>query len=320
MALEMVLNELSLRTAAADIPTARRLMSDFIKTVREVKAQSGRQATLRTQDAFHTTTLASDYPLRRWLNNPEVDREEQRFIKTLATKAPFSNDLANLKIQDIENNRGNSEFRHQGELAIGLGVAYLLNVSANALSISLLSEPRWDCDRLELTVARLDEEDLIEEHQEIRHASRSNHVQTHANWIKRCIQSEVLDRLELWNRRGELFPSLEFCDAVGKQLESLATRNLILRQVVKRLFELEDACKNWTEGAFNWGSLPCKASPESQTRLQQLEQELTFKCLDGEERIFSLHVRMTPGAWRLHFSDELGPGKIIIGYIGPKIQ
>jgi len=59
---------------------------------------------------------------------------------------------------------------------------------------------------------------------------------------------------------------------------------------------------------------------ESETRLQQFEKQLTFRCPDDVKRVFSLHVRMTPGAWRLHFSPESGPGKIIIGYIGLKIQ
>jgi hypothetical protein len=53
--------------------------------------------------------------------------------------------------------------------------------------------------------------------------------------------------------------------------------------------------------------------------LKQFQQELTFKCPDGINRTFSLHVRMTPGAWRLYFLIELGLGKIIIGYIGSKI-
>jgi hypothetical protein len=94
----------------------------------------------------------------------------------------------------------------------------------------------------------------------------------------------------------------------------------MLRQVVKRLFELEESCKSWTDGAFELESLPCKASPESESRLKLFKQQLTFRCPDGKERLFSLHVRMTPGAWRLYFCVELGPGKIIIGYIGSKIQ
>ncbi|MBD1892251.1 hypothetical protein [Coleofasciculus sp. FACHB-SPT9] len=318
MALEMVLNELSLCVPAANISTARQRMSDFIRTVRGVKAQCGRQATLRTQYDFYTTTLASDYPLRHWLNDSEVDREEQRFIKTLATKAPFSNEIANLEIQDIENNLSNCEFRHQGELAIGLGVAYLLD----ALSVSFLFEPRWDCSRLDLTLTQFENEELIEEHLEIIHASRQHHVQEHAECIKKKNRrhAEELDGSDLWNRRDELFPSLEFCENVSQQIQSLSTSNPMLRQVVKRLFELEDYCKSWTSGAFNRDNLPSKATPESETRLQQFRQQLTFICSDGEKRIFSLHVRMTPGAWRLHFSVELGPGKIIIGYIGSKIQ
>jgi hypothetical protein len=121
------------------------------------------------------------------------------------------------------------------------------------------------------------------------------------------------------HRREDLFPNLVFCDDVYKQVQSLSSGNPILRQVTRRLFELEEFCKSWTHGGFDMDSLPCKASPESDSRLKQLKKELTFKCPDGNERVFSWHVRMTPGAWRLHFSVELGLRKIIIGYIGPKI-
>ena len=51
-----------------------------------------------------------------------------------------------------------------------------------------------------------------------------------------------------------------------------------------------------------------------------MSKELTIKCPDTKERLFSWHLRMTPGAWRLYFSEELGPGKIIIGYIGIKLK
>ena len=135
------------------------------------------------------------------------------------------------------------------------------------------------------------------------------------------LKIEVNDGLDLWNRKEELFPSLEFCQNVYKQLQTLSKGELILQQIVKKLSELEDCCKSWTDGAFNLDNLASKATPESENRLQQLQQKLSFTCPDGEDRVFSLHVRMTgAGAWRLHFSTELGPGKIIIGYIGLKIQ
>ncbi|WP_300632127.1 hypothetical protein [Mastigocoleus sp. MO_188.B34] len=93
----------------------------------------------------------------------------------------------------------------------------------------------------------------------------------------------------------------------------------MLRQVLKCLFELEEYCKSWKDGAFDFDAFR-KVSPESESRLNQFKDKLTFECSDGKKRVFSLHARVTPGAWRLHFCTELGPGKIIIGYIGLKIQ
>ena len=94
----------------------------------------------------------------------------------------------------------------------------------------------------------------------------------------------------------------------------------MLQQVRKRLDELENYCKTWTTGALILEKFPSKVTPESESRLQEFKQQLTVRCPDDRERIFSLHMRLTPGAWRLHFSEKLGPGKIIIGYIGPKIK
>ena len=104
------------------------------------------------------------------------------------------------------------------------------------------------------------------------------------------------------------------------EINYLDTKKLIFRQIIKKLFELEESSKIWNQGAFDFDALPSKVSPESESRLKQFNEKLSFQCSDGTKRVFSLHVRMTPGAWRLHFCTELGPGKIIIGYIGHKIQ
>ena len=312
MDLEMVLNELSLRIAADNIQTARQRMSDLIATAREA-AELGVKPIIRTHSEFYTAVLADNYSLSNWLVDQNVDRDEQRFMLT-AAKTPFLTDLQN---SEIENRNLLSEFYYEQELSEGFGIAYLLET----LALSLASEQCWDCSRVQLEFQQLDENgEVIGEIVEIIHASRSDHVQEHVDWIKNRIRTGVRDGVELWNRREELFPSLEFCNDVCKQMQSLSSGNPMLRQVVKRLYELEDYCKSWTEGAFDLESIPCKVSPESDSRLKQLKQQLTFQCPDGQDRIFSLHVRMTPGAWRLHFCVELEPGKIIIGYIGLKIQ
>lgn len=88
MEINLVLNELSLQNPTSDKQTARQWMSNFINTIKAVKAQ-GVKVYLRTKDNFHTTILAPDYPLRRWLNDREVDQVEQGFIRNLATGSPL---------------------------------------------------------------------------------------------------------------------------------------------------------------------------------------------------------------------------------------
>ena len=178
---------------------------------------------------------------------------------------------------------------------------------------------------MELQVTELDEnEELTDYSEKIVHASQSSHVKQHTQWIKNRIENKLfhreVDGQILWERRQEFFPSLVFCKQVGQQLQTLNTGNPILQQIKKRLLELEKYCQTWQTGTFNPNLLPSKKTLESDSRIQQFRQQLTIKCPDGKKRLFSWHLRMTPGAWRLYFSEELGPGKIIIGYIGLKLK
>jgi len=308
MALDLVLNELSLHPPAPDTLIARIWVSDFIQTVKAIKAQAGKQAVLRTQYDFYTTLLAPDYPLQRWLNDSEVDREEQRFIKALVTKAPFSQDVLNTEVQAIETNVGSCEFQYQGEQAIGLGVACILDI----IPVSLTSQPCWDCSYLDLDVIRIDEDD---EKITIVHASRKQHLQDHIEWIKTRLLTGIRDGVTLWNNKDELFPNLQFCDSVGEQLQNLRVGDVMLSPIEKKLFDLQKYASTWVGGAFDSDKIACKATPESEVTLKQYSQARTFTCPDGQERVFSWHVRLTPLAWRIHF-DPSQSGKIVIGYIG----
>jgi hypothetical protein len=335
--IDLILNELSLENPASDKQTARQWMSDFINTIKALHSQ-GVKVYLRTKDNFKATIIAynaySDpivyYPIGTWLNDKEVGKEERDFILTLATGSPFSKNILNPEIEGIENNEGLSEFYYEGKVAVGLGVAYVLDT----LAISFISDICWNTSYIELDQILLsddDDQEIIDQKVEIRHASRKNNIQYHSEWIQKQIeedkiQEDILDGNDIWDRREELFPNLEFCENVARQLQSLDYGTPMLKQVKKKLFKLQNYCQTWTEEDFNLDILPSKATPESQSRLDSLEKKLTFKCPDAEKRIFSLHIRITPGAWRLHFSTELGicsklgTGKIIIGYIGKKIE
>jgi hypothetical protein len=313
--IDLILNELSMgESISIDKYHARQLMSEFIKMIRAFKKQQVK-VNLRTKDDFHTIIVARNYPIGQWFN--EADREESRFIKTLATKSPFSNDIDSLDIKELETGSGSSEFRHQGKLAVGLGVAYLLD----SIAIGLRSSDYWDTPYVNIDFKYFEESshDLVETQEIIKHVSQSNHVENHLVWINRQIKSEITNGEVLWVQKEELFPSLVFCECVGKQLLDIKESNPLFKQIIKRLFELEEQSQKWTDRNFDINLLPSKVTPESDTRLKKFQQELTFQCPDGIYRLFDLHLRMTPGANRLYFFP-IEPQKLIIGYIGLKIQ
>lgn len=269
----MVLNELSLKTPAKDIPTARKLMSNLIKTLSQATI-SGVKKVLRTKDDMGSILIAPNYPISRWRNDPEVEREEKSFFRSLTTKTPFWTDI----ITDIKDEFDLSEFLYQEETPIGLGFAFLID----GIAVSIFSEQQWDNSILELIFRHIDDNDnLIDENIKIIHASRIAHIQEHAEWIKKRLKQQVNNGFDLWERKGDLFPHLEFCDSVEKQLQNMDVNNPMFRQILKRLFELEEVSKNWTEGALNLANFPSKVTQESDSRLQQLTQKLTFTCPDG---------------------------------------
>jgi hypothetical protein len=202
------------------------------------------------------------------------------------------------------------EFQYHGTHAHGLGFAYLIE----AMALSLCSEVQWDASHIEIEATRLgDDEYIFTEQVMVVHASWVDHVQEHTIWIQNRLRTSGRDGIDLWDRRESLFASLHFCDAVNDQIQSLHTGNPLLRSVVRRLLELEHYCRGWAGGPFNAQQLPTKTSPESQGTLQQFGRERTFLCPDGQERLFSWHVRLTPGAWRIHFFPEAQTRTIIIG-------
>ncbi|WP_019486939.1 MULTISPECIES: hypothetical protein [Kamptonema] len=212
MDLEMVFNELSARTLAPDIFTARQWMSELISIMREAK-RCGLKG-IRIQADFYVLILTENYTLSHWRNDNTVNREERTFLRTLATKTPLSVDIPDVKIK-IKVEDLDCEFSLQGTQAEGFKVAYYLET----LAISLNSESLWNNSLINLELIQIDEEEnLIEESVEVIHASQKNHVLEHADWIEKRLQPDRLNGRELWNRRDEIFPNLQFCDAGNKQL------------------------------------------------------------------------------------------------------
>lgn len=310
MDLEMVFNELSARNLAPDISTAQKWMSELISTMLEAK-RCGLKG-IRTQADFHAMVLAENYPLASWRNDNEVNREERTFLRTLATKAPLSVDIPNREIK-IKVENPDCELSLEGSQAEGFKFAYYLET----LAISLNSESLWNSSHINLELIQIDEDgELTEENVEVIHGSQKSHVIEHADWIKNRLQSELLNGMELWNRRDELFASMQFCHVGNKQLRRLRTGEKKLELVLEVLSILNKCAQNWQAGYFSLEGYPFEESGESKPTLNQYWRERTFLCPDGEERLFERHVKLKECNWRIHFFPEVKTKKVIIGYVG----
>jgi len=312
MPVEMVFNELSLRHPFGSKHDARRQMKDLIDTMRTATSH-GVKPRLCTVNNFDSLVLSVGYLMFHWRNDREVEREERSFLRTLQSKGdPPLPDVANPSI----------ESNYLGTRSIGLEYAVLFE----ALAISLQSEDKWNSDRLPISVTEIDEGGAFTDSQvEIHHASSSNHVLQHVNWISERNRINISSGSDLVKRRDELIPHLMLCNSAAKQLAALRNGDVMLRPVIKRLFEMDSYCRSWQNVPFSSENFPCNTSPESEATLQQFGSERTFTCPDGQQRIFSWHIRLTPQSWRIYFipkeTHEIGQfGTLIIGYIGRHLR
>lgn len=311
MELELVLNELAMSVPAANVYAARDCMTRFVQTVSRASSL-GVNRVLRTDENFLSISLAPNYSVWNWSHDGQADLESRRYFLRLTTKAPFTDGLPDLADVLLSH-----DYLFEEKPARGLGVASLIE----GLAVSIDLSGGWDRSSVPLLRRwiAVDGNGEIQTSEEIvKHASRSAHLEQHIDWIDQRLKTTILDGTDLWQRRTTLFSRLRFCDCVRDQLLSLTGAHIMLGPSIKRLFELDRYCRDWTEGGFDPRHIPCKITPESEKTLNEHEDALTFRCPDGVNRVFDWHARMTPEAWRLHFFPDPETRTIIIGRIGRK--
>ncbi|NOT61144.1 MAG: hypothetical protein HOP19_13070 [Acidobacteria bacterium] len=309
MSLEMIANELSLKTPAYDMQTAQQWMGQFVQTLRSL-VTLGTDRVLRVPADYQTTPLAFGYTLVHWFGDNQVDKEERRWFRSLSTRSPFLEGLP-----DWEDEAWKSEFFFNGNPSMGLGYAFLLN----AIAVSWSSDQQWDNNQLEIEHNQLKDDQRIDHEMVlVPHCSHPNHALAHQTRITQQLTATIQSPIDLWNRRDSLFPSLNFCNKVESQLLSIDAGDAIFPQVVKCLLEFQDYCNNWQTESFNsatFALIARKSSPDSDATLRQYGKERTF-LYNGVSFIFSLHVRIPLRGWRVYFHPEPNTHTLLIGYIG----
>ena len=92
----------------------------------------------------------------------------------------------------------------------------------------------------------------------------------------------------------------------------------IIKQVIKKLRDLNEACARWTIGRFEDIPMASRASGESKPTMDRFGADRNILCPDGQTRLFELHIRFTPGANRIYFFPDSSSHMLFIGHIGEK--
>jgi hypothetical protein len=261
---------------------------------------------IKVPNVFFGHTFAEAYTFFEWANDRDFDPDLRTLLKSKITTTPSIEELYE---KNWEDKQSFAMFQLEGRDALGLGAAS--SYVFDSIAISLSTQERWDESMINLKVLT----DEGEQNCEVRHVSKAEHLAVHINWLEQKKKNELRNGQQLWLKRHEHFPNLDFCEHIRGQLMPYGGNQPEFIQLRKRLLELEVYASQRASGEFDPDQIPSKTTPESETRLRDFANELNRLCTDGETREFNWHVRFTPGAGRIHFYPLEDSQVIIIGNI-----
>lgn len=295
----LIFNELSESIAGGDAHSAARCIETFCRLVIDPRC---RPIALVTPSHFLQSEVIPAHSVGRLLANESIpDEVVRKRVKSL---------LANSRrdFEQYESEGADSECRYGEHAARGLGIAH----RHGGIGVSFLSHERWNCSDLELSELAIVGDDLQTRVAHVPHAANASHLSEHEALLQQPTSDE-LDGDRVWENRGDLFPSLDFCDAVAAQLSQLSKNDPRLKSIVRGFSDLQSFCDAWGEGHFDIHKIS-NASGESESTMNQYSAERTFLCPDGQHRVFEWHVKR----WRMriHFIDVPEARRILVGYAG----
>ena len=304
----LVFNELSAIEMAPSLAGAKQHLKEFSEVIVDQRIRG--KKVLVTPAHFLQLQVFAGYSIGRWLGEPKSGDHEKRLrLKTLVDRRSDYSDCVPLDEHEVQN----VEYRCAGQTAKGLYVAF----SVDGIAVSLWSSAQWNVASIELEKSWIDKTDVQTRTLNVVHACRAAHLDQHAGWLLQRQPPAPANGIELWNDRLSLFPSLDFCDSVEDQISSLGANEPRFRAVMRGLRDLQNYCESWNTENFDIHQL-ANASGESSSTLSMYSDERTFRCPDGEYRLFEWHLKR--GDTRIHFFDFPGRKQILVGYLGAHLR
>ena len=304
MTVFLVFNDLSTSRLVGNVALAEGCLGEFADILVDSRIKGKKN--LVVPAPFLQLQIAAGYSIGRWLSESRGgDREKRLRIKTLVDRRSLYEDL--VPSEEIE--RQDVEYLCAGDAAKGLFVAY----SINGLALSVRSSERWDLSQIDLDKNWLEGDTVNTRVLQVPHCCRPAQLDAHVKWLQQRDQVLPEEGSELWAERSSFFPNLDFCESVEVQLKSLGANDPRFKSILRGLIDLQRYCETWTSGGFDIHQLT-NASGESESTLRMYSDERTFRCPDGEYRLFEWHLKR--GGMRIHFVDLPAEKRLLVGYAG----
>jgi len=309
--MQSFLNELSLPSLPTNLEVVN-MFAELGKCYKDCRSLGLRE--IKVHSTFYNHNFSPNYSFLHWIADHSADEDLRALLKSVMSTLPFADEI--LVAYEKENNTI-LKMEHNNQICFGLGLAS--NIIFNTVCLSY-DFNQWSLSQYPvlITTAQEDENgEIIEDAKEgnALNISTQSHVKIHQSFINNKIKNTIANGKELWLRRKDLFPNLNFCDLVREQIASMNATTMGFQQIINRLFDLQIVAANFTGHSINPADFPTLTTPESETRLRQFGRQLTIKCPDGEYRVFSWHSRFTPGAGRIHFIPDEKMKIILVGSI-----
>jgi hypothetical protein len=272
---------------------------------------------LRTPTNLYAHNFAPNYQFVHWLSDELVDQDLRTVLNSAMGTLPHVDAMFD-------------NYQQQGDIAIqafcegnpciglALASAYINNSLAFSFKEATWHKPTY---QVSLTITEENEEGQVVEctvATDVRNVATIEHADLHSKFVTSQIATTINSGRDLWERRVDLFPNLEFIDSTRGQIVGLNNGHAEFRQILNRLFDLQEVARNCTGAPIEPEDFPTLTTRESLTR-ERMVEKLNVFCPDGTHRLFSWHSRYTPGAGRIHFFPFESEQKILVGYIGQKI-
>ena len=300
----MILNELSVHGNIKEREEINSIISQFLKICNKIFREKGDMDFYYAEELM-TGELTTGYTIHDWLQDSHVSHQEKAFFRTIINRKQLIQESDFLESELLV-----ELGEHKKTKAMGCLAAY----EWESFVVSMNTAPIWAEAEIKGSYVSLEEEDR---RVSIENCCLEEHVARLSEKEKSRLISMVSSGKELWEKREMLYPHLQFCNSVKKQLEE-ARLSLHIKMIMKRLQILEDYLKNFN-GQFEKDKVGygCRSESESVENNTELRSLRTFRTPYGKEEFFSWHISFAgdfPG--RIHFIPDAEHKVGIVGYIG----